>query len=115
MADNIKFNLDNAVGSSIITSETFPTLKPGMQHKVIDTIMVSKERDGGFIGKIIGVHPLNAALNVAYTVIIFLFLFLLVDMIHSYLSCRKIDMELVKLIVPAITLSVGYIFGRGNL
>lgn len=114
MSGDMKIRMNNTDGSSLITSDNFLNLKPGMQHKVIDTILVAKEKDGGYIGKLIGIHPLNAALNVAYTVIILLLLFLLIDMVHSYLVCRRIDMELVKVIIPAITLSMGYIFGKGN-
>ena len=86
---------------------------PSMQNKVIDTMLVVKERDGGLVGKLIGINPSNVTLNIVFCVIFLLFLFLLVEVGHSYYICNHIDKDLVKVIIPAITLSLGYIFGRG--
>ena len=114
MSDKINENINVSNIAPIVSSQTFLSLQPDIQNKIIDTVHEDTFKEGGLIGKLIGFNTSNASLNAAYTVILLLFAFLIIETFHAYWICSKVDIDLVKLVVPAISLALGYIFGRGH-
>ncbi|MBQ2961096.1 MAG: hypothetical protein IJE09_07735 [Oscillospiraceae bacterium] len=115
MANGINQNL-NGVDSitSIIGSETFLSLDTDIQNKIIDTVHNDKEKDGGVMGKFLGTKPANASMHIGFILCVLLVLLMGIDFVHSYIVNESINMDLVNTIVPVITLSIGYIFGKGS-
>ena len=100
--------------TSIISSDTFVSLDPNLQNKIIDTVHNDREKDGGVVGKFLGNKSANASINISFILCVLLVLILIMDFIHSYFINESINMELVNKIIPVITLSIGYIFGKGS-
>ena len=97
----------------IIESENFLNFDQNLQKKIIDTVYSDKEKDGGVMGKFLGNKPANASMNISLILCALLIVVLIADFIHSLCVSESINMELVKTVVPVITLSLGYIFGKG--
>ena len=100
--------------TSIIGSETFLSLDSDMQNKIIDTVHNDKEKDGGVMGKLLGTKASNASMHIGFILCVLLIILLGIDFVHSYFVGESINMDLVNTIVPVITLSIGYIFGKGS-
>ncbi len=100
--------------SAIMESENFVNLDQNLQNKIIDTVYSDKEKDGGVMGKFLGNKPANASMNICLILCVLLIVILVVDIIHSYHVGESINMDLVNTVVPVITLSMGYIFGKGS-
>ena len=115
MANGVNQNLTGTDSiAAIIESENFLNLDQNLQNKVIDTVYSDREKDGGVMGKFLGNKPANASMNIGLILCVLLIIVLLVDIIHSYCVGESINMELVNTVVPVITLSMGYIFGKGS-
>lgn len=115
MGNGINQNLNESDAiASIISSGTFVSLDPNLQNKIIDTVYNGREKDGGVVGKFLGNKFANAAINISFILCALLVLILIIDSIHSYLISESINMDLVDRIIPVITLSIGYIFGKGS-
>ena len=107
MADGLNHNInDHDSITTILSSKNFLNLDVNIQNKIIDTMHTDKEKDGGFMGKFLGTKSSNLSMHIALIVII--------DMIHSYIIGNNINMDLISLIIPVVTLSLGYIFGKGS-
>lgn len=115
MANEINHNLSGTdTITSIIESDTFVNLNPNLQNKIIDTVHNDKEKDGGVMGKFLGTRPANASMHIGFIICVFLILILIIDFFHSYAINKDINMDLVNQIIPVLTLSMGYIFGKGS-
>ena len=115
MGNGVNQNLNgNDPIAVIMQSENFLNLDQNLQNKIIDTVYSDKEKDGGVMGKFLGNKPANASMNICLILCVLLIIILLVDIIHSYCVSEDINMELVNTVVPVITLSMGYIFGKGS-
>lgn len=99
--------------TSIISSDTFLNLDSNIQNKIIDTVHNDKEKDGGVMGRFLGTKSTNASMHIGLILSILLVILIGIDFFHSYSVKESINMDLVNSIVPVITLSIGYIFGKG--
>lgn len=72
----------------------------------------NKEKEGGFIGRVIGTNTKNATINTAFILIILLLIYCIVDMVGAYCSCKPFNYESFKMVLPVITLALGYVFGK---
>ena len=115
MADglNQKINDHDSI-STILSSDNFLNLDTNIQNRIIDTVDTDKEKDGGTMGKFLGTNSSNAAMHIALIICGLLLLIIIIDMFHSYYINSNINMELINLIIPVVTLSLGYIFGKGS-
>lgn len=114
MTNGINQHLDETnYITSIISSETFVNLDPNLQDKIISNAYNDKEKDGGFMGRFLGNRFANAAVNISFILCVLLVLVLIIDSIHPYSINEGINMDLVDRIIPVVTLSIGYIFGKG--
>ena len=113
MADglNQKINDHDSI-STILSSDNFLNLDTNIQNRIIDTVHTDKEKDGGTMGKFLGTNSSNAAMHIALIICGLLLLIIIIDMFHSYYINSNINMELINLIIPVVTLSLGYIFRK---
>lgn len=115
MDNEINSKLDNSAAiASLLSSQNFVNLDPNLQEKIIDTVYNDKGKDGGVMGKFLGTKSSNAAMHIGFIICVILLIIILVDLIHSYISNKSANSELLNLFVPVITLFLGYIFGKGT-
>lgn len=110
---NANLNVNDSI-AELLRSENFLSLDTDLQNKIIDTVHNDKEKDGGTMGKFLGTKPTNVSIHVALILCMCLLLVLLIDCIHSYYIGQGTNMDLVNVIVPVFSLSIGYIFGKGS-
>lgn len=115
MANSLNHNLNEEnLLTSIVESDNFVNLNSNLQNKIIDAVDSDKKRDGGLMGRFLGNRKENAAIHSSLLICGFLIFFLIIDCVHSYCSNTSINMELVNTIIPVVTISLGYIFGKGS-
>lgn len=110
---NTKLNTEDPM-VSLIGSETFLNLDSDLQNKIIDTMTQSKAQSGGTMGKFLGTKTANVSMHIALILCGLLIALLGLDFVHAYCTGQAINMDLVNTIVPVVTLSLGYIFGKGS-
>lgn len=74
----------------------------------------SKTIDGGWFGKVFGTNTKNSSIHIALVLCVILLLFCGVDMVHSLMNDCPISGDIWNSVLPIITLSLGYIFGKGK-
>lgn len=72
----------------------------------------NKEKEGGAIGRVVGTNTKNATINTASALIFLLLIYCVLDMISAYWVCKSFNYESFKIVLPVITLALGYIFGK---
>lgn len=92
--------------------ETFLSLDSEMQDKIISSIV--EDRKGGIMGKFLGTEPTNVSMHIALILCVLLLVILGIDFFHAYSIEKEVNMDLVGTIIPVVTLSLGYIFGKGS-
>lgn len=102
----------NAI-AALVESDSFLNLDPRIQKQVIDAVNRDKEKQGGFIGKLLGNKPVNLAIHAVLILCLALLLVVVIDNLHAYRVGESINMDLINIVIPVITLAIGYIFGRG--
>lgn len=113
-----KLNTDSNFNPKIngIPEKSFSGLNDEQKNIVLtgNNSVQDKSVDGGKIGKIIGTNPQNASINIALILSCIMLIFCGLDILHFF--CK--DTELTEYIwdkgIPIITLSLGYIFGKGG-
>lgn len=96
----------------IIRTESFPTLDLETKHQVIEAHSNEKARSGGIMGRFFGTRPESTAIYIGFILTIVLVLFLLGVVCFVKTPDGNINMDLVNRLVPLITLSIGYTFGK---
>ena len=113
MGKNILKKFDKNEYSDFISADSFVKLHVEIQDKIISGINENKGKEGGFLGKLFGIKPMNIAMNIAFMICAILFFIVVVDFIRICIQGESFNMELLETIIPVITLSLGYIFGKG--
>lgn len=72
----------------------------------------NKEKEGGLVGRVIGTSTENATINTASVLIFLLLIYCILDMICAYWRCKPFNYESFKIVLPVVTLALGYIFGK---
>lgn len=113
MRNEINHNLsrENLI-TTIMQSNNFLNLDHDLQNKIIDSVNYNKEKDGGVAGRFLGNKTTNASVNFCFILCCLLIIIVVIDIIHSYYIGNNINMKLVNTVIPVITLSMGYIFGK---
>lgn len=110
--------MSNNQNSNLITvlaeSDSFHNLDPMIQKQIIDAIAQDKDKTGGFMGKLLGNKPANLAIHTVLILCLALLLVVVIDNLHAYHVGENINMDLISIIIPVISLAIGYIFGRGS-
>ena len=96
--------LEREAIASLMTPKTFTALPEGSQKIVIDTIRENnnKEKDGGWLGKILGTNKTNASIHIVLIISIFILI------VGGFIG----DKEIWDKIFTIIATSIGYIFGN---
>ena len=110
---NKKIDSQQSLGS-VVTSEGFVHLDSNIQEKVLSALSDDKEKEGGFFGKIFGIHPVNITLYFAIIIVILCLLLIIVETIHSYWVKSDINYKLLNFLLPFITTALGFVFGKGT-
>lgn len=110
---NEVINTDNVL-SSMVLAENFVKLDSNVQNTVLSTFSDDKKAQGGWFGKIFGIHPTNITLYFAIGVVFFCFIIIIFDVIHSYCKNTAINFDLLKYLLPFMTTALGYAFGKGT-
>ena len=109
---NSELNTDKSL-PALISSENFLNLDKNLQNKIIESVSQETAKKGGWMGKFLGTNSTNASMHIALILCGLLILLLAIDFFHSYHIETDINMDLVGTIIPVVTLSLGYIFGKG--
>ena len=107
---NDKLNHGNI--SDFVSPESFVKLDQEIQAQIINSVQDNKKQEAGLLGKIFGTKPVNIAMNIAFIICAILLLFVTIDIIRACILNQSFNLELFEKILPVITLSLGYIFGR---
>lgn len=105
-------NSDSIV--NIISSENFGGYDLELQKQILNKLDVVNQRNGGFMGKFFGTQKELASMNIAATICIILILICLCDIIRSFFAGGEIHMDLISAIIPVVSLSLGFIFGKSG-
>lgn len=100
--------------ASLLESDSFSNLKPTIQKQIIDYMEQSTNKTGGIMGKLLGNKPANLAIHAILLLCLLLLLLVLVDNLYAYQTGNAINMELINIIIPVITLAIGYIIGKST-
>jgi hypothetical protein len=110
---NKNISTENSI-NDIVGNEGFSKLNPELQDQIVTLIEKGKEKDGGFLGRFFGIKPINVAMHIGFVICAMLISVVIIDAIHSYFIGQSINLELLEFVFPIITLSLGYIFGKGS-
>ncbi len=100
--------------SALVGSENFLSLDFELQNKIINSVTEEKVKKGGLMGKLLGTELTNVSMHIALILCGLLVILLGVDFAHAYTTQKDINMDLVRTIIPVVTLSIGYMFGKGS-
>ena len=98
--------------ASLLESDSFLKLDPTIQKQIISAVKTGNEKSGGLIGKLLGIKRDNLAIHAILIICLALLLLIVLDNLHAYFTGSEINMELVNIIIPVITLAIGYIIGN---
>lgn len=98
--------------ASLLESDSFLKLDPTIQKQIISAVKTDNEKSGGLIGKLLGIKRDNLAIHAILIICLALLLLIVLDNLHAYFTGSEINMELVNIIIPVITLAIGYIIGN---
>ncbi|HJB15535.1 MAG TPA: hypothetical protein IAA05_05765 [Candidatus Blautia excrementipullorum] len=116
MSDKINQSTIDNGSINGISKDSFDKLSPEQKDIVLSGNNASrdKDKDGGWLGRFLGVNPRNASMHIAFIICGILLLFCAVDLLFSLYLKNGITSQVWELIFPVITLSLGYIFGKGD-
>lgn len=97
-----------------ISTDSFISFPEETQKIIIDSIEKVNERDGGILGKFFGIKKEIASMNIAATICILLIAICGIDVFNSIFTNKEIHMELISTIIPVVSLSLGFIFGKSG-
>lgn len=100
--------------ASVAIDANFNKLSEANQALIINGISDDKTKAGGLMGKLFGVNREIASMNIAALICFMLILICIVDVLSMIFTDNGLHMELISAIIPVISLSVGFIFGKGE-
>lgn len=111
MAEGINKGLDSDK-PVLIDKVDFNTLNPKLQSTIINGIY--KDKKGGWVGRFLGTNTANVAMNIAFILCIILLAIVIGDFIRISFNEEGFNYELFESVIPVLTLTLGYIFGKGT-
>ena len=110
---SISSNLNDTITGMLETGE-FTRLSSKMQGLAIENVRIVKKLEAGWIGHMLGTRLHNMAIYGSFILSVFCVLMIIVCIFAT--MCGKLDMdfvlEVMKLLIPVITMSLGYMFGK---
>ena len=98
--------------TELLSSSNFLRLDPAVQKQIIHAVNRDKARPGGFMGQFLGGQSSNRAIHTVLILCLALILIVVMDNLHAYQVGSEVNMDLVGVVIPVISLAIGYIFGR---
>lgn len=103
-SDSLNVNIPKeSTVAELISQKGFSCLSEENQKLAITTVKESKSSDGGFMGKLVGTNPTNAAMNITLIICIVL---VIIGFVTGGTQWDKI--------MPVIAGAIGYIFGKSS-
>ena len=99
---------------ALVNSEKFSILSSEVQKNLIENVTISKQIESGFMGKFLGTKTSNIAIFSALLLCCILIIFSIIVTLLSCMLNSPLDLELIKIIIPVITMSLGYMFGKSD-
>lgn len=96
--------------SELFKSELFASASDDVKKATIENITISKQKENGLMGILLGSKMPNIAVYSA--LILCISLIIMSTLIAFFCNCSEFFLELLKIIVPVITMSLGYMFGK---
>ena len=100
--------------ASLLESDCFLKLDPAIQKQIISAVKTDNEKSGGLLGKLLGTKRDNLAIHAILIICLSLLFLIIFDNLHAYFTGTDINMELINIIIPVITLAIGYIIGNST-
>ncbi len=100
--------------ANLVDSENFLTLDIDIQKNLIDKVAIQKQTESGEMGKLLGTKMPNMAVYSAFLLCRYLLIFAGVSMLISWYCGESLNFELIKIIIPVFTMSLGYMFGKSE-
>ncbi len=98
----------------LVLTGDYRKLSDEIQNRTIESLETLKQLESGQIGKILGTRLPNMAIYGSFVLSMFFALLILICV--CALMCEKLSVEFVlegmKLTIPVITMSLGYMFGK---
>lgn len=104
----------NTTLASLLESDSFLKLDPEIQKQIISTVKADTQKSGGLLGKLLGTKRDNLTIHAILIICLTLLVLIIFDNLHAYFTGTNINMELIKIIIPVITLAIGYIIGNST-
>lgn len=98
--------------SSLPASDNFLKLDPAIQKQIISAIKTDQKTSSGLVGKLLGTKRDNLAIHAVLIICLALLLLIILDNLHAYHTGTSLNMDLINVVIPVITLAVGYIIGN---
>lgn len=113
MGDKINENVFGEMAiASVAIDDNFNKLSESSQVLIINGINENKAKEGGFMGRLFGTRPENVSMHIAFTLCMILLVYCGIDLLGSVFMGRSINFELWNIVIPVITLALGFIFGK---
>lgn len=100
--------------TGMISSKSFSGLSASIQGIAIENVRAVKELESGLIGKLLGTRLPNMAIYGSFVLSVF-FVLLILLCVCALIWCGlsyEFVLEVMKLTIPVITMSLGYMFGK---
>lgn len=96
--------------------DTFASLEKEQKDIILvaNNEIRSQAQNAGWIGGIIGTNPRNASIHIALIVSVLSFFVCIVDLIRAIYEKDTISEKIWNALIPVVTASLGYIFGKGQ-
>ena len=110
---SIRSGVDDSIITMLGTSE-FTGLSPKVQQIAIENIRAGKEIESGYMGKMLGTLLPNMSIYSSFILSILFIGLILISLIFHICGCLSSEfvLEIMKLTIPVITMSLGYMFGK---
>ena len=115
MPNDTKLNTDPYSSAyQDISQKSFDKLNDEQKNIILNgnNSIHEKEKDSGLIGKFLGSNPKNASIHFSFVICVISLLICLADLIHSFRTSQMITSEVWNFLVPIVSMSIGYIFGK---
>ena len=100
--------------TDLVNSNNFPKMTEELQTTALTSVEKERTSESGMFGKMFGTKKENMAINVAFCMCLLIFILCIADMVRAFKCGESGYTELVKGCIPVFTLTLGYIFGKGN-
>lgn len=98
----------------MVSDDNFSGLAHSIQKMAIENVRAVKELETGCMGKLLGTRMLNMSVYSAFILSVFILALILLSLVCYIFGCicGEFVLELLKMTLPVVTMSLGYMFGK---